>query len=125
MNRAVRPLRTPWWRRFFTSMVLPTPFGPTRTTLVASLTEASENSSSMSARSMRLGQAQSKSAMDLKAPMRALVRRPSEGAALAFAVFDVDDTLDPGLGEQGVVLGGESVEPGVAQALAQGVGFTR
>ena len=33
-----------------------------------------------------------------------------EGAALAFAVLDVDDALDPGLGEQGVVLGGEAVE---------------
>ena len=40
-----------------------------------------------------------------------------EGAALAFAVLDVDDALDPGLGEQGVVLGGEAVECDVAQAL--------
>ena len=31
-----------------------------------------------------------------------------EGAALAFAVLDVDDALDPWLGEQGVVLGGEA-----------------
>ena len=34
-----------------------------------------------------------------------------EGAALALAVLDVDDALDPGLGEDGVVLHGESVEP--------------
>ena len=42
---------------------------------------------------------------------------PFEGASFAFAVFDVDDALDPGLGEQGVVLGGEAVECDVAQAL--------
>ena len=42
VNRAVKPLRTAWWRRFFTSMVFPTPFGPTRTTLVASSTKARE-----------------------------------------------------------------------------------
>ena len=38
-----------------------------------------------------------------------------EGAAFAFAVFDVDDALDPGLGEHGVGLGGEAVECDVAQ----------
>ena len=48
-----------------------------------------------------------------------------EGAALAFAVFDVDDALDPGLGEHGVVLHGETVEYGVVQALAHGVGVLR
>ena len=44
---------------------------------MASWTKARENSSSMRGRSVRLGQAQSKSAMGLKAPMRALVRRRS------------------------------------------------
>ena len=39
---------------------------------------------------------------------------PFEGAAFSFAVFDVDDALDPGLGEHGVVLYGESVECDVA-----------
>ena len=60
-----------------TSIVIPIPFGPRNTTLVASWTKGRENSSSMSARSMRLGQFQSKSAMGLNAPMRALVRRRS------------------------------------------------
>ena len=41
-----------------------------------------------------------------------------EGAALAFAVFNLDDALDPGLGEQVVVLDGEAVEREVAQALS-------
>ena len=40
-----------------------------------------------------------------------------EGAAHAFAVLDIDDAFDPGLGEHGVVLHGESVESDVAQAL--------
>ena len=66
---------------------------------------------------MRLGQVQSKSATGLKAPMRALVRRRSRERPFAFAVFDVDDALDPGLGEYGVVLYGEPVECDVAQAL--------
>ena len=48
-----------------------------------------------------------------------------EGAALAFAVLDVDDALDPGLGEHGVVLGGEAVECDLAQALSHGVGISR
>ena len=42
---------------------------------------------------------------------------PFEGAAFAFAVFDVDDAFDPWFCEQGVVLGGEPVECDVAQAL--------
>ena len=50
---------------------------------------------------------------------------PFEGTALALAVFDVDDAFDPGLGEDGVVLHGESVEPDIAQALSHGIGFTR
>ena len=50
---------------------------------------------------------------------------PFEGAALAFAVLDVDDALDPGLGEQGRVLRRESVEPDGTQALAHGAGFIR
>ena len=54
---------------------------------------------------MRLGQAQSKSAIGLKALMRALVRRRSRERRLRFAVFDVDDLFDPWLGEHGVVLG--------------------
>ena len=62
---------------------------------MASWTKAKENSSSTSARSMRLGQFQSKSAIGLKALMRALVESSFEGAALAFAVFDLDDALDP------------------------------
>ena len=48
-----------------------------------------------------------------------------EGAALAFAVFDVDDAFDPGFAEHGVVLGGEAVECDGAQALSHGVGFSR
>ena len=44
---------------------------------------------------------------------------PFEGASFAFAVFDVDDAFDPGFCEQGVVLGGESVESDVAQALTE------
>ena len=48
-----------------------------------------------------------------------------EGAALAFAVFDVDDAFDPRFAEHGVVLDGETVECDGAQALSHGVGFSR
>ena len=74
---------------------------------------------------MRLGQVQSKSAMGSKGADTGVGQTPFEGAALAFAVFDVDDALDPGLGEHGVVLHGESVEPDVAQTLSHRIGFTR
>ena len=66
---------------------------------------------------MRLGQVQSKSAMGFEGADARVGQAPFEGASFAFAVFDVDDALDPGLGEQGVVLGGEAVECDVAQAL--------
>src|SRR6516225_209023 len=55
----------------------PTPFGPTRTTLVASLRKSSDISASTAARSQRLGQFQSKSQIGLKRPMRAWRKRRS------------------------------------------------
>ena len=66
---------------------------------------------------MRLGQVQSKSADRFEGADARVGQAPFEGASFAFAVFDVDDALDPGLGEYGVVLYGEPVESDVAQAL--------
>ena len=66
---------------------------------------------------MRLGQVQSKSATAFEGADARVGQSPFEGASFAFAVFDVDDALDPGLGEYGVVLYGEPVESDVAQAL--------
>ena len=40
---------------------------------------------------------------------------------LAFAFFNVDDALDPGFGDQGIGMGGESVEPRGAQVLSHEV----
>ena len=46
---------------------------------------------------------------------------PFERASFAFTVFDVDDGFEPGLAEERVVLGGETVQAEGAQSLAQGV----
>src|SRR6266853_1629793 len=59
------------------SVDLPTPFGPTRTTLVASLRKSSDIRASKAARSQRLGQFQSKSQIGLKRPIHAARRRRS------------------------------------------------
>ena len=45
-----------------------------------------------------------------------VVEAALEAAPASFAIFDVDDGFDPGLGEQGVVLGGEAVQAERAQA---------
>ena len=66
---------------------------------------------------MRLGQVQSKSAMGLKALMRALVRRRSRERRLRSRSSMSMTRSTQGSCEQGVVLGGESVECDVAQAL--------
>ena len=96
-------------------------YSPTRTG------EGEEFLDDSAGRSMRLGQVQSKSATGLKAPMRVegVGQASFEGAALAFAVFDVDDAFDPRFAEHGVVLDGETVECDGAQALSHGVGFSR
>src|ERR1019366_9179287 len=60
---------------FFTSMVLPRPFGPMSTILAASSMKARERTSSTSGRSHCVGHFQSKSATGLKTPMRAASRR--------------------------------------------------
>src|SRR5215471_21066908 len=59
------------------SVDFPTPFGPTRTTLVASLRKSSEIRASKAERSQRLGQFQSNSQIGLKRPIRASRRRRS------------------------------------------------
>lgn len=56
-------------------MVLPVPFGPTKTTLVPSSMKSTVNSSSMSARSIYFGCFQSKSARDSKEPSFAFFMR--------------------------------------------------
>src|SRR5215472_4304300 len=62
---------------FWAIIDLPTPFGPTSTTLVASLRNSSVISVSMATRSQRLGQAQSKSQSALKRPIWAVRNRRS------------------------------------------------
>src|SRR5882724_5043714 len=59
------------------SVDFPTPFGPTRTMLLASLRKSSDIRASKAARSQRLGQVQSKSQMGLKRPIRASRKRRS------------------------------------------------
>src|SRR4051794_4484873 len=66
-----------WWAMFCANVDLPTPLGPTRTTLVASARKSSAISASMAARSQRLGQAQSKSQSGLKRPICASFSRRS------------------------------------------------
>ena len=39
VKRALWPVSTAWWARFLSSMVLPSPLGPTSTTLAASSKE--------------------------------------------------------------------------------------
>src|ERR1700722_2094127 len=62
---------------FCASVDLPTPFGPTRTTLVASARKSSAISASTAARSQRLAQFQSKSQSGLKRPIWAVFSRRS------------------------------------------------
>ena len=66
---------------------------------------------------MRLGQVQSKSAMGLKAPMRALVRRRSRERRLRSRSSMSMTRSTQGSVSRAWVLGGESVECDVAQAL--------
>src|SRR6185295_16097067 len=60
---------------FCASVDLPTPFGPTRTTLAASARKSSAINASTAARSQRLGQFQSKSQSGLKWPIWAVFSR--------------------------------------------------
>src|SRR5215469_3249868 len=62
---------------FCASVDLPVPFGPTNTTLLLSVRKLSESSASMAARSIRLGQVQSKSHNGLKRPICAACKRRS------------------------------------------------
>src|SRR4029453_15868983 len=67
-------------------MVLPSPLGATRMTLVISLRNSRDISASISARSQRSGQAQSKSLKGLKRPLWVSARRPlGEGGARSFS----------------------------------------
>src|SRR3954451_7126010 len=62
---------------FWARVDLPTPLGPTRTALPASLRKSRAIRASMAARSQRLGQVQSKSQSGLKGPIWAACRRRS------------------------------------------------
>src|ERR1700722_20320889 len=62
---------------FCANIDLPTPFGPTNTTLAASLRKSSVLSASTAARSQCLGQVQSKSQSGLKRPICAALSRRS------------------------------------------------
>ena len=77
VNRTVCPPSTAWYPRLLTTMVLPTPFGPTSTTLLASFRNSSVINSSIAARSHCCGHFQSKSAIGLKRPICAERRRLS------------------------------------------------
>jgi hypothetical protein len=59
------------------TIVLPTPLGPSRIALTPSSMKPSERRSSTASLSIFFGHDQSKSAMALKAPMRAWPRRRS------------------------------------------------
>src|SRR5215468_2693635 len=60
------------------SVDLPTPLGPTKIGLVASLRKSRDINASMAARSQRFGQLQSKSQIGLKRPIWAALRRRSK-----------------------------------------------
>src|SRR5215470_9408792 len=62
---------------FWAIIVLPSPLGATRTTLLGSLRNSSDMSASIAPRSHCLGQAQSKSLKGLKAPIWASAKRRS------------------------------------------------
>src|ERR1019366_1397772 len=93
---------------FWAIVDLPTPFGPTSTTLVASLRNSSVISASTTARSQRLGHDQSKSQSGLKRPIcaersrRSRLRRarscssqPSNGVTQASAATSLQCANSP------------------------------
>src|SRR5579872_613903 len=82
-KRTVWPSRTALWATFWASVVLPTPFGPMKTTFehaavsLSGTRKSSVRSSSTRLRSSRLGHVQSKSARSLKRPILAVLIRRS------------------------------------------------
>ena len=74
-KRTVCPSRTARWAMLAAIVDLPTPLGPTRTTLACSLRNSRPMRSSMAMRSQRRGQSQLKSASGLNSPRRASARR--------------------------------------------------
>ena len=71
------PASTAAWQMFWAIMVLPSPLAPTRMMLRASLRKSSVKARSMTSRSMRVGQDQSKSAIGLNLLMPESRRRVS------------------------------------------------
>ena len=116
------PASTAWWAMFWAIIVLPRPWAATSTTLRPSARKSRRRAASTAARSMRLGQAQSKSLIGVKRPRRLRARRRSRLRRVRSCCSRLDEMLEE-LGGAPAALGGEGdeiVEVGGGVVQAEG-----